>query len=154
MTTEREEIINESLQFIKKNKGFKIQDEGMSYTSPRISSEFMDCSMPMTFDHYSYCSLGCTYCVPAGTKILMSTGRQKVIERINQGEGIISFNEMTQQYEQSVVTETMSRKTQVVVVISVENQKLSLTPEHPVFIKDEGWVEAKYLEEDDEVMLW
>jgi len=60
-----EEIRKESLRFVKRNKNIKIDrsdKHAMSYISPRISSEFMDCSMPMTFDHFSHCSLGCTYC--------------------------------------------------------------------------------------------
>ena len=32
------------------------------YQSPRWTAEIADCSMPMTFDTYSNCSFGCTYC--------------------------------------------------------------------------------------------
>jgi len=32
------------------------------YGSPRWSGEFIDCTMPMTFDTYSNCSYGCAYC--------------------------------------------------------------------------------------------
>lgn len=32
------------------------------YGSPRVSGEFLDCSMPVTFDQYSNCSFGCVYC--------------------------------------------------------------------------------------------
>jgi len=32
------------------------------YTSPRITGEFLDCSMPMTFDQYSNCGFNCLYC--------------------------------------------------------------------------------------------
>lgn len=32
------------------------------YSSPRISSEIGDCSMPMTFDNLSLCSFKCQYC--------------------------------------------------------------------------------------------
>ena len=32
------------------------------YGSPRISSECPDCALPLTFDSYSYCSMGCMYC--------------------------------------------------------------------------------------------
>jgi len=32
------------------------------YHSPRISSEFGDCSMPITFDQYSNCAFNCAYC--------------------------------------------------------------------------------------------
>jgi len=33
-----------------------------SYNSPRISSEFCDCSLPLTFDFYNQCGFGCIYC--------------------------------------------------------------------------------------------
>jgi DNA repair photolyase len=32
------------------------------YLSPRITGEFLDCSMPMTFDQFSNCGFGCVYC--------------------------------------------------------------------------------------------
>jgi len=32
------------------------------YNSPRISSEYQDCSLLLTFDQYSYCSFKCQYC--------------------------------------------------------------------------------------------
>lgn len=32
------------------------------YKSPRITSEFGDCSMPITFDQYSNCGFNCAYC--------------------------------------------------------------------------------------------
>ena len=32
------------------------------YTSPRITGEFCDCSMPLTLDTYSNCSFNCLYC--------------------------------------------------------------------------------------------
>lgn len=60
-----DEIRKESLKFVKRNRYIKIDRDdkhALSYISPRISSEFMDCSMPMTFDSFSHCSLGCTYC--------------------------------------------------------------------------------------------
>ncbi len=33
-----------------------------SYGSPRWSSEFTDCALPITFDQYARCSFGCIYC--------------------------------------------------------------------------------------------
>lgn len=32
------------------------------YTSPRITGEIADCSLPVTMDTYSNCSFGCVYC--------------------------------------------------------------------------------------------
>jgi len=36
--------------------------KGKYYSSPRISSEYKDCSLPLTFDQYNRCSFGCKYC--------------------------------------------------------------------------------------------
>ena len=65
MNNSRKEIIADSMQFVKQNKGLLIDinnPNAFSYPSPRISSEYTDCALPLTFDSYSHCSLGCTYC--------------------------------------------------------------------------------------------
>ena len=62
MTDIEKEIRMESLKFVRQNKAIEMNKKIPAYVSPRISSEYMDCSMPMTFDSYSHCSLGCTYC--------------------------------------------------------------------------------------------
>ena len=66
MSKRRDRIIKESQTFVRQNRGLilskKENPKAYTYMSPRVSSEYMDCSMPMTFDHYSHCSLGCTYC--------------------------------------------------------------------------------------------
>lgn len=58
---ERKSIIKEALHWVECNKGHKCGG-CCGYDSPRISSELPDCSLPLTFDQYSYCSLGCLYC--------------------------------------------------------------------------------------------
>lgn len=50
------EIINEALRWVRDNDGMTVK--GQSYMSPRISSEIIDCSMPLSFDSLSRCSLG------------------------------------------------------------------------------------------------
>lgn len=56
------DIVKESLRWVSENKGLEVVTKGGYYCSPRVSSEITDCSMPMTFDQYQYCSLGCNYC--------------------------------------------------------------------------------------------
>jgi DNA repair photolyase len=76
-----DEIRKESLIFVKENMKVKLDGHDKhshSYISPRISSEFMDCSMPMTFDSYSHCSLGCTYCFAYAQKTNNSSFSRKV----------------------------------------------------------------------------
>jgi len=88
-----DEIRKESMAFIKDNKGLKMDTrskKSKGYLSPRVSSEYMDCSMPMTFDQYSHCSLGCTYCFaymfktnnPSFNQKLHSVNDHKLIEAL------------------------------------------------------------------------
>lgn len=61
----KKEIIAESKAFVRTHKGMKIDKSSskvFGYQSPRISSEYMDCSLPMTMDNLSFCSLNCCYC--------------------------------------------------------------------------------------------
>jgi DNA repair photolyase len=55
------EVVEEAQRWLRENKDLTIAS--YTYTSPRISSEIPDCSMPMTFDHYNFCGgIACTYC--------------------------------------------------------------------------------------------
>ncbi|MFA5133051.1 MAG: radical SAM protein, partial [Candidatus Paceibacterota bacterium] len=55
-----EEIRKSALRWAENNQD-KTCTKGW-YNSPRISSEFMDCSTPFSFDLYNFCSFGCLYC--------------------------------------------------------------------------------------------
>lgn len=54
------EIIEEALRWTRNNQSLQMNTG--DYQSPRVSSEIPDCSMPMSFDSYKFCSLGCNYC--------------------------------------------------------------------------------------------
>jgi len=61
----KDDIIRESKTFVRQNRGLILNKDSktaFSYHSPRVTSEFMDCAQPFVFDHYSHCSLGCSYC--------------------------------------------------------------------------------------------
>lgn len=78
---DEKEIRRKSLEFVRKNRGLSIDTRSKSskrYISPRVSSEYMDCSMPATFDHFSHCSLGCTYCFAYQFKVNNSSFRDKL----------------------------------------------------------------------------
>ena len=146
MTTEREEIINESLQFIKKNKGFKIQEEGMSYTSPRISSEFMDCSMPMTFDHYSYCH-------PTNTIIEMANGQNKKICDVKVGDLVLSYSIKNNKIIVTEIIDCFERTAGTIISIETDDGDiLELTEDHPIYVENKGWIKAKNLNINDIVL--
>jgi len=46
------------------------------YLSPRWTSEYYDCSMPMTFDQYSNCGFTCLYCFSAYQRGLSGHGKE------------------------------------------------------------------------------
>lgn len=50
------------------------------YDSPRITGEFADCSMPMTFDQHSNCGFGCVYCFSQFQRAI-STGKENYLAK-------------------------------------------------------------------------
>lgn len=93
----KDDIIKESKTFVRQNRGLvldKNNRSSFSYNSPRVTSEFMDCAQPFTFDHYSHCSLGCTYCFsylmktnnPSFNKMLHAVDPKKFINMLH-GKG-------------------------------------------------------------------
>lgn len=145
------EIIEEALRWTRNNQSLKMNVG--EYQSPRISSEIPDCSMPMSFDSYKFCSLGCNYCAPAGTMINTKAG-VKPIEELKVGDEVYSYNTKTQIVELDLVLTTMKNKTNILLEIELVNgKKIQLTPEHPVYVKGKGWIEAKDLSENDDLIF-
>jgi len=54
-------INEEALRWVNNNKEKTCNDKSY-YSSLRLSSEYPDCSMPITFDQYNFCQFGCLYC--------------------------------------------------------------------------------------------
>jgi len=145
------EIADEALRWVRNNQDLTIKEN--NYTSPRISSEIPDCSMPMSFDSFKFCSFGCQYCVISGTYISAEHGR-KTIEKLKIGDRVYSYNIESKKVELDVVLQTMVRETSELLEIELENGvKITITPEHPVYVLDKGWVEAKDLNEHDDVQF-
>ena len=122
-----------------------------------ISVRAAACPMPFNMDIWDglTCPYACIYCFPSGTKIMMIDGTEKVIERVQKGDRIVSFNEITGKLDNAVVQQTMSRhyNEQMICIETGDGKVLKMTPEHPVFTK-RGWIEAKNLTEKDEVLEW
>lgn len=124
------------------------------YTSPRISSEYPDCSLPLTFDSYNICGFGfgkkcsgCLYCALKGSKVTMANGIKLEIEKIKQGDKVFSINiEGNFKREVSEVKAIMSREVKEIYKITFPSNRKSLflTGEHPVYTQ-EGWKEVKDL---------
>lgn len=149
MSQIEKDIIKEARMFIRKNKGFKIDEKNekaFSYLSPRISSEFMDCSLPMTFDHYSYCH-------PKETKIEMADGTTKPICDIKKNDLVLAYSTDNNKIKVAPVTDCFKREAPDMISIETEEgDVLKLTPEHPIFVDQAGWVQAKELKENDIIL--
>jgi len=143
-------INDEALRWVKENMGLEISDS-KHYNSPRVSSEYPDCSLPLTFDTYSACSFGCVYCCVEGTPVSTTKGR-RAIETLEVGDKVYSYNTEKQQVETDTVTSTMEKNATVAYSITLENgSNIEVTGKHPVYVESRGWVKAKDLRKGDSV---
>lgn len=97
------------------------------------------------------CLLKCSYCITPDTLITTPDGLKKAGE-IQEGDQVISFSQDTLKPETDLVTAVGSRETDELYVIEVDGQSVNVTDEHPFYTKDRGWVEARHLTEDDELL--
>jgi hypothetical protein len=97
------------------------------------------------------CLLDCAYCVLPNTLITTPNGVKKA-EEIQEGDQVISFSLDTWKSEIDLVTVIGQRETDELYVIEVGSETVIVTGEHPFYTKDKGWVEARYLTEDDELL--
>jgi pyruvate formate lyase activating enzyme len=107
---------------------------------------------------FSLATSGCNWlCHPAGTKILLSDGSEKMVENVTAGDMVWSYNiKGGMKIQPSVVTHTAVRNGSPWEIIYGANDQpsLYLTEEHPVFTK-RGWVEVKNLTRGDSILrVW
>lgn len=146
-----QKIIQESQRWVRENAGQPVINS--NYTSPRVSTEIPDCSMPLTFDQYNACSLGCVYCAP-GDSVISTPNGDKELKDIQIGDKVFSYDTNSKKVIEDIVVSTMKRRTSSILEFSLENGKvIQLTEEHPVFIKSKGWIKAKDVKENDDV-IW
>lgn len=101
--------------------------------------------------HSNGCLSGCTYCVLQGSLIKTPDGLIPV-EQIQDGSHVISWNSLTEQLESEQIGYTSCRDTDEIYDIEVQGQVVSVTGEHPFYVKNKGWVEAQNLTIEDEVL--
>lgn len=112
-----------------------------------------------TFQTSERCSLNCTYCYAAGTKILMSDGSNKNIEDITIGDKVMGFpeyrryGEKIQLSETEVTSELMKRKSSVYRLKCSKVDDVIVTGEHPMLTWDCRWVKVKDLKNNDVLLM-
>ena len=96
------------------------------------------------------CKNNCTFCIPSGYSVLTNIG-YKEISTIKRGDIVISSHNNKQVSNQ--VIETYERDyTGNIIVIQLENNSIvKLTPEHPI-LTNRGWIEAKNINQTDNIV--
>lgn len=92
-----------------------------------------------------------TLCFVAGTKVLTKDG-YKNIEDIKVGDMVYSYNLDNNERELKKVTGTIISSSIDTYTITIENEKIEMTPRHQVYIIDKGWVRAYDLKLGDKVL--
>lgn len=97
----------------------------------------------------------CSFCFVSGTKINTKEGC-KNIEDIKKGDIVSSYNVDLNVKTFNNVLEVYERDyNDLLIIIEDENNNIiKVTPNHPIFIKNKGWIEAQYVCEDDEIVTF
>lgn len=95
-------------------------------------------------------------CLRWDSQIRMANGAFKRIQEVQSGDEVISFNEETQSFVRGTVKSVVIQPPTTKLGwhrIGLENGKvLVVTEDHPFLTKNRGWVEAKYLTPDDNLV--
>lgn len=97
------------------------------------------------------CLYNCSYCVTLDTVITTPDG-PKMAGEIQEGDLITSFCLDTSKFETDLVTAIGRRDVDELYLIELDGQNVTVTGEHPFYTKNRGWVEARHLTEDDELL--
>lgn len=112
-----------------------------------------------TFQTTESCSLQCTYCMPAGTDVVMSDMSLKPIEELKIGDTLLGTDEFPvsteRQLKVSTVVNTFSHDVDGYYVIAhaALRKPIKLTAEHPVWSNRVGWVPVSELRKEDEILI-
>lgn len=87
-------------------------------------------------------------CFVAGTLVATASGNIP-IETVKAGDKVLSFNPDTQEVTEKTVEETFIRSTKEFVHITVGNDVITTTPEHPFYVMKKGFVNAADLRAGD-----
>ncbi len=94
----------------------------------------------------------CAFCSPAGTKVNTPDGLVN-IEDVKIGDYVLSYDTKQQAYKKNIIKETIERPFigEIIIIETEVGEILELTPEHPVWTLNRGWVDANNLTVEDEI---
>ena len=91
-------------------------------------------------------------CFVAGTAVLTESG-YVAIEDIRPGDKVWSENPETGKKEKKEVVRTFVKETCELVHVSVNDEEIAATPEHPFYVVSKGWIKAGALHPGDVLSL-
>ncbi|SFT04947.1 polymorphic toxin-type HINT domain-containing protein [Marininema halotolerans] len=95
--------------------------------------------------------VGTINCFVAGTLIATIEG-DKPIEKIKVGDKVLSKDEKTGEVRYKKVKQLFRHQTDAIYTVTVGNEKIQTTAEHPFWVKGKGWVSAKDLQRGDSLV--
>lgn len=87
-------------------------------------------------------------CFVAGTLVLTKEG-YIAVEDIEVGDLVLAKDEKTGETSYKKVLSLFDRQAEVIYIISVGEEEISVTGEHPFWVEGKGWIETAYLEIGD-----
>ena len=108
---------------------------------------------PSIFIRLMKCPLSCTFCFAGKADVNVGINKYKKIKDIEVGDKVLSYNFDREIVEERKVTKTFVSDT--LEIMRVQMNKWTIvycTPEHPFYIVGKGWVEAKKLKPNDEIL--
>lgn len=134
------------------NYEIEIYDDG---TKNRIHDGNPQPEYPESLDvkFSDYCDAGCKFCFTPESQVLTINGN-KPISSVKKGEKIYSFEERSKKIEISIVEDVLVKDVaEELCVIELENGNvIKCTKDHKIFTKNRGWIDAKDILLDDELL--
>lgn len=131
---------------------------GAKQVAKKVSKEALEAGVKQTAEMLSKLSVRsltkgklCVFaCFPAGTPVHVEGG-VKNIEALKVGDQVWSFDENTGIPVLKSVSNIFERSAQLLVDITVEDEVIQTTPEHPFFVNGD-WKEAGLIEVGDQIL--
>ncbi|MGA8943304.1 MAG: Hint domain-containing protein, partial [Thermoactinomyces sp.] len=89
-----------------------------------------------------------TNCFTAGTRIQTAEG-EKNIEDIQVGDKVLAKDEKTGKQEYKEVVHLFQKQVDTIYQVHVGKEVIETTAEHPFWVAEKGWVQAKDLQPGD-----
>ena len=95
---------------------------------------------------------GIIHCIDENTEIELFGNIYKKIKDLKSNDIVKTYNENTKKYEYKPIINVFDNGVRECIKLQFDNNtELICTPDHKIFTKNRGWVEAKNLKESDEL---